>query len=227
MVKVAVVGNGNLGKSIARYLKLDIITKENIEDCEKYNILINCTPGYALPFLPGFFKNKTIINCCKGIYYDKTASDYFENCYSIGGFYLHNLLFNHWSVVMPKNTPRKVRELLKPLFEIEYIGTSKEIEMIGVLKNISLISNLVIPYSEFKFTFNISEKLINYYFRDFELSKEFLSRNRLCYLLKRNGLPTYEILDKLGLVEGVYSLYHIDKSYLRRGLKKVKKIYER
>ncbi len=220
MDKIGIIGKGQLGNAFNKFKEFEFISDTSIN---QYKYLINCTPGNALQNINKKINvHQKVINCCKGLFKNKTASQYFKNCYSIGGFYLYSKFNLKQYIIMPKNTPLKIKKILQQYFNIEYVSNSKQIEMCGVAKNISLIGNFMLTRQQLKQIFKITEqKVITYYYRDVILSKRCKSRNAKAFIMKKNCKSLLYIEQNLGLIEGIESLNNIkSKSYIIEELRK-------
>ncbi|MGQ4874281.1 MAG: hypothetical protein ACP6IY_09455 [Promethearchaeia archaeon] len=187
--EIKIIGKGKLGKSINKITKWEFIDRNNLQEINNL-IVINCTPASALPKISKY-KPKYIINCCKGMYKGKTASDYFKkNITSIGGFYKHQNIKNKLTVYISK-TPIKIKKELEKVFNLkEVISTSKQIEMSGVIKNLLLIYHTKFCVESFLDDF---QECINYGSRNEKFSKMFFKYN----------YPLKYIKEKLGTIEGL------------------------
>jgi len=187
---VKILGYGELGKAFHKlFPQATIITENNLEEINN-SIVINCTPASALPEISKYTP-KHIINCCKGMIDNKTASDFFENISSIGGYYKANIITENLLLRVSREIPDEILNYLKQYITIVRINNSaKEVEMAGVIKNVLLLFNT--QFSQDAFIHDYNGCIFNG------------SRNQKFSQLFFNDKKSVKEIEKdLGLIEGI------------------------
>lgn len=209
-----ILGNGELGSMLSKVFQIPVINRKNMKEIEN-SIIINCTPASALPEISQY-NPKLIINCCKGIYKNKTTSDYFPNTeiISVGGYYKAKYIpIRKQNIYLSSTNNINVVKFLSNYFNVCYTkASSKEIEMSGVLKNIYLLGHEKYPSNYILDEVITEEHLTNNeaissFIADFVGCKLYGSRNaEFSTLFYKHKNSIKLIQSKLKLIEGLNAL---------------------